>query len=72
MAIDPTGTRPGLQENAPKPPEEIHIRCKSGNCDSILAIELKIAGIIGPRRMYQCVKCKRTWGVPVGGSVEFG
>jgi hypothetical protein len=69
MAVDPTGTTPGLKETE-ETPEEVHMRCKNPECDSILAVEMKIPGQTGGRRMYQCCKCKRTWGVPVGGSVE--
>jgi hypothetical protein len=69
MPIDPAGTTPGLKKTETVP-KEMHVRCKNPQCDSILAIELKIAGQEGGRRMYQCCKCKHTWGVVVGGFVE--
>ncbi len=70
MPIDHEGTAPGLQPEAEKQ-EPVHLKCKNQNCDSILAIEMKIAGQTGGGvRRYQCCKCKTTWGVPVGGSVE--
>jgi len=69
MPIDPAGTVPGLKEKE-EAPEQIHFRCKNPDCDSILAIEMKVPGQSPGSRLYQCCKCKRTWNVPVGGSVE--
>ena len=69
MPIDPAGTVPGLKEKEEEP-KKIHIRCKNPECDSILAIEVKMPQQEGGRRLYQCCKCKKTWGIPVGGSVE--
>lgn len=70
MPIDPAGTTPGLSPSTEEP-ESLNMRCKSfPQCDSMLAIEMTHAGIPAGRRMYQCVKCKRSWGVPVGGSVD--
>ena len=68
MSVDPTGTKPGLarKEDAP---ETIHMSCKNDNCDSMLAIEIKIAGH-DSSRMYQCCKCKMTRSIAVGGSVN--
>lgn len=69
MPIDPAGITPGLtprQEEAPK----INIRCKNPDCDSIVAIELKLSGQEPGHRLYQCCKCKVTRGVAVGGSIN--
>jgi hypothetical protein len=71
MPVDPTGTTPGLQPAEPAAQPQVHLKCKNQHCDSILAIEVKIAGHTGGgRRLYQCVKCKLSWGIPVGGSVD--
>jgi len=70
MPIDPAGTTPGLQPPQAEDPPKVHLKCKNASCNSILAIEMKFAGQPGGRRMYQCVKCHLTWGVPVGGSVD--
>ena len=66
MPIDHAGTKPGLtpQEEAPN---HINLRCKNVGCDSITAIELPSPG--PGLRMYQCVKCKMTRGVNVGGAI---
>lgn len=69
MPIDPAGTTPGLTPKAEEAPT-VHIRCKNPSCDSINAIELKIPGMQGGSRLYQCVKCHRTHGVAVGGAFE--
>lgn len=69
MAIDETGTNTGLP---PKEVEEksIHLRCKRDGCDSILATEVKIAGLEG-RHMYRCTKCKHTHVVMTGGTFNY-
>jgi DNA-directed RNA polymerase subunit M/transcription elongation factor TFIIS len=68
MPIDHTGTEPGLQSKEDEIPK-INLRCKSfPQCDSVLAIEVKIPGMHPSTRLYRCVKCQRTWGVPVGGA----
>jgi len=70
MPIDPAGTTPGLKKIEEKP-KEIHIRCKNPQCDSILAIEIKVAGQENSgHHLYQCCKCKRTWGIATGGAVN--
>jgi hypothetical protein len=69
MPIDSAGTAPGLtpkQEVAPK----IHMRCKNPDCDSIVAIELKLTGQDSGHRLYQCCKCKVTRGIAVGGGIN--
>lgn len=69
MPIDPTGTTPGVVQSKTEP-EHIHMSCKNQKCDSIVAIEMKIPGQSPGTRMYQCIQCKRTWGIPVGGAVD--
>jgi transposase-like protein len=65
MPIDHTGTAPGLAQSTNKP-EAVHLRCKSPDCDSMLAIEISAPG--AGQRLYQCCKCHRTSSVLVGGS----
>jgi hypothetical protein len=69
MPIDPTGTTPGVTKPNDNP-DHIHLTCKNPQCDSIVAIEVKMPGQTPGTRMYQCVKCKRTWGIAVGGGVD--
>jgi len=69
VPIDPAGITPGLtskQEEAPK----INMRCKNPDCDSIVAIELKLPGSESSQRLYQCCKCKVTRGIAVGGRIN--
>lgn len=69
MPVDPTGTSPGLMPGA-ETPKPVHIKCRNPSCDSILAIEIKIAEQGGGLRLYQCQKCKATRSIPVGGAVD--
>jgi hypothetical protein len=69
MPIDPAGTQPGLVGTSEET-KPVHMRCKNPNCDSILAVEIKIPGSAPGVRMYQCVQCKSTRGVNTGGSVD--
>ena len=71
MPIDHSGTTPGL--TAPSTPDvpKIHMKCKRRECDSILAIEVVHPGSPAGRHLYQCVKCKTSWGVNTGGPVDF-
>jgi len=70
MPIDHAGTKPGLTPQEEEP-EQFNMRCKSyPECDSMLVIEMKHPGIPPGSRMYQCCKCKRTFGMAVGGAVE--
>lgn len=70
MSIDHAGTAPGLSPKVEEV-ETVNMRCKSSpQCDSMLAVEMKHEGIAAGHRMYQCTKCKRSWGVAVGGSVN--
>ena len=68
MPVDPTGTAPGLIQEPVEEPT-ISIRCKNGNCDSMQAVEVKLQPS-SPRRLYQCVKCKQSFGVLVGGGID--
>lgn len=71
MPIDPAGTAPGLSSPASIDAPRVHMKCKRAECDSILAIEVKHPGTVGGHRMYQCVKCKASWGITTGGPVHF-
>lgn len=68
MPIDPAGTTPGLTPGA-KPDETVHIKCRSGRCESITAVIVKIPGQES-QRLYRCTACNHTWGLNVGGSVN--
>ncbi len=71
MAIDPTGTKPGLPV---KPADEIptvNMKCRRDGCTSILAIEVKQPAGFG-RKLYRCVKCHHPASVMVGGSFNIG
>jgi hypothetical protein len=46
------------------------MRCKGPGCDSIRVMELKMPGQRSDSRAYQCVKCKRTFCLEVGGGFE--
>jgi len=70
MPIDQEGTAPGLKATA-KEPKQVHMKCKSDNCDSILAVEVELPGQAGSH-VYRCVKCHRTWGIRTGGSIDLG
>jgi hypothetical protein len=69
MPVDPKGTAPGLAKSNEEP-EQVHMSCKNKDCDSILAVEMKIPGQSASSRLYQCVKCKMTRSIPVGGAVN--
>jgi hypothetical protein len=69
MPIDPAGTQPGLVGTVEET-KTVHIKCKNQDCDSILAVEVKIPGMSPNIRMYQCVECKRSWGINAGGGLE--
>lgn len=69
MAIDETGTKPGLPSKAEES-KPVHMRCKREGCSSILAVEIKVAGMEG-RHLYRCVKCNDTQGVVTGGTFNY-
>lgn len=70
MPIDPAGTTPGLAGPTNPSAPTVHMKCKRPDCDSILAIEVKHPGTTGGRRLYQCAKCRTSWGVNTGGAVD--
>lgn len=67
MPIDIKGTAPGLV-NSPEKPKEIFLKCRNANCSSKKAIDVSVPGVPGHR--YQCVVCKHTWSINIGGSVD--
>jgi hypothetical protein len=67
MSIDPKGTTPGLSPNAKPKEDVINLKCRNSHCDGIEAVEIKVASGAQGRRIYRCLKCNHTWGVPVGG-----
>lgn len=76
MTFDPKGTTPGLAQSAPLEPKVIHLKCRRDGCTSIRAIEInqgqQVEGTgAAHNRLYQCVECKHTWPMSVGGSVNF-
>lgn len=73
MAVDHTGTAPGLVGEAdprPRKAPTCAMRCKNAGCDSMEAMEMRVAGMPAHSRIYQCVKCKRTFSLQVGGAFE--
>ena len=70
MPIDPSGTNPGVTAAAPKEPDTLNLRCKNPSCDSIQAIEIKMANTPSVR-MYECVKCRIPFRITVGVAVDF-
>lgn len=71
MPIDPAGTTPGLAQPVPEKPKEHNMKCKNKNCDSITVIEVPVPQAPG-RHLYQCTKCRTTWGVNTGGAIDLG
>lgn len=72
MPIDPTGTSPTPLMEAEERPK-LHLKCKRGGCDSMVAEEVKVPGntTSSGRHMYRCIKCNSTTTVNIGGSFEF-
>lgn len=68
MKIDHAGTTPGLVGQATEQ-KTVNMRCKNPDCDCIQAIEV-VLPVASLSRTYRCVKCHRTWGITVGGSVN--
>lgn len=69
MPINPAGTKPGLAPKANEPPK-LAMKCRNEACDSMYVIEIAPHGSAGHRRLYQCVKCRRTFGVGTGGNID--
>jgi hypothetical protein len=68
--VDKSGTKPGLgvstvEENI------VFLRCKDKQCGGSSAIEISPKDFPKGVRMYQCVKCKKSTTVNVGGPVDF-
>jgi uncharacterized Zn finger protein len=67
MPIDPTGTKPGVMPEQPKP-ETVNMRCHRTGCSSITANQVHIQGTAS--RMYRCTECGHMWGINLGGPVD--
>jgi hypothetical protein len=75
MSFDPKGTTPGLMTESKPQPTIHHMRCRNENCTSIQATEIVMGSTpegagASHNRLYQCVKCRHTWTLGVGGSVN--
>lgn len=76
MAFDPEGTSPGLVQGTPSP-KVINFKCREEGCTSLQAVEIKSGGQENPsagiahNRTYQCVRCRHTFTLAVGGAVNF-
>jgi hypothetical protein len=71
MTFDPRGNTPGLSPKAQIDPDKvINMKCRNPKCDSIQAVEIKIAGSEG-QRVYRCIECGMTMPINVGGGVNF-
>ncbi len=71
--IDPSGTTPGLPTEPP-PKKVVAIACRVENCGSKEAYEVplpKTGPGVPSDRLYECVKCHSTWGLPVGGHFPY-
>lgn len=78
MNFDPKGTTPGLNPGVKPEPKIQHLKCRENSCDSVQAIEITaLAGGVqsdgggaNHTRLYQCIKCKHTWVIGVGGNIN--
>lgn len=76
MNFDPKGTTPGLTSEAKPEPKIHHLKCRANSCDSVQAIEITSNGGqadgagVSHNRLYQCIKCKHSWAIGVGGNVN--
>ncbi len=68
MKIDHAGTTPGLVGQVAQQ-KTVNMKCKNQGCDSIEAVQVEIPGQ-PHQRVYKCVKCHRSWGANVGGSID--
>lgn len=76
MTFDPKGTAPGLASGSAPEQKVHHMKCRRDGCSSARAIEISLgqqgdAAGAAHNRVYQCVECKHTWPMSVGGSVNF-
>lgn len=69
MAIDPTGTQPGLA-SVPDQTKKVHVKCRREGCDSIEATVTVFPDQPG-RQIFHCTKCHHAWGVNVGGTFQY-
>lgn len=68
--FDAGGVSPGLTA-APPPKKTIHLKCRSGKCESLEAEEIKLeVPSHHGQRLYRCVKCGHSWGLALGGNLE--
>lgn len=73
--FDPAGTSPGLTGASAPQPKVHHMKCREEGCPSLQAIEItppvsrENAGA-PHHRTYQCLRCKNTWTMSVGGFVN--
>ena len=70
MPIDPAGVTPGLAASTQPDARRVNMKCKRSDCDSITAIDVAHPQSLSGRHMYQCVKCRTSWGVNTGGSID--
>lgn len=73
MTIDPAGTQPGLSHSEPAH-KTVTIQCRNEGCKCKQAIEISTAPLgqsVPSNRLYQCIDCKFTWGLPVGGAFQY-
>jgi hypothetical protein len=71
MSFDTKGTAPGLVQPPLAEVKTINMRCRVDGCDSIQAIDVTPSSNAPGHNTYQCFKCKRTWGISIGGGVNF-
>jgi hypothetical protein len=68
-----TDSKSDKEESTPptSPKKVVNIRCRQDGCDSITALDVTPEDNRKGHNMYACTKCKKTWGVHVGGGVNF-
>jgi len=71
MAVDYAGTKPGLPTSNVEEPKYLHMKCKKQECPSIRVLEVTPShGFPSGSHMYQCVECKTSWAISVGGGIN--
>lgn len=69
--FDTGGVRPGLTPDTPKE-KVINLKCRNEHCDSFEAMEIQLtAPSHHGQRLYRCKKCNHSWGVSLGGYLDF-